>query len=198
VAGRSRRGGCAGGVRRITLVTLFGKRIVFSIPSLRELYTHMEWADARVWQVVAEAPGTARDAELRERLFHIHRAQQAYLDLWTGRTPPRVTADRFQTLSDLRSWARPYYRDVMGFLDALDASRLREPLAIPWARLFRSQLGPRPDTTTLADVLLQIPLHGLHHRGQVGTRLKQLGVEPPLVDYIAWAWLGRPAPAWVD
>ncbi len=169
-----------------------------SLHSLRELAVHMEWADARVWQSVTGASGAAGDAELRERLFHIHRAQQAYLDLWNGRTPPRVAADRFTTLIALRDWARPYYREVARFLATLDESRLAEPTPIPWARVFQPQLGRRPHATTLGDILFQVPLHSLYHRGQVNTRLKQLGVEPPLVDYIAWVWLGRPDPAWAD
>ena len=44
--------------------------------------------------------------------------------------------------------------------------------------------------------MLQIPLHSLYHRGQVNARLREVGGEPPTVDYIAWMWLGRPAAEW--
>jgi uncharacterized damage-inducible protein DinB len=39
-------------------------------------------------------------------------------------------------------------------------------------------------------------MHTVYHRGQVNARVRALGGEPPLVDYIAWLWLGRPAPEW--
>ncbi len=37
---------------------------------------------------------------------------------------------------------------------------------------------------------------GTGDRGQNATRLRELGGEPPLTDYIAWLWKGRPAPDW--
>ncbi len=39
-------------------------------------------------------------------------------------------------------------------------------------------------------------MHSTHHRGQVAARLRELGGEPPLVDFIAWLWWKRPEPEW--
>jgi len=39
---------------------------------------------------------------------------------------------------------------------------------------------------------------GPRHRGQVAARLREIGGEPPLVDFIAWVRLGRPEPVWPD
>jgi len=41
-----------------------------------------------------------------------------------------------------------------------------------------------------------VALHSLYHRGQVNARLREVGGTPPLVDYIAWLWFGRPAAEW--
>ena len=57
-------------------------------------------------------------------------------------------------------------------------------------------LGHAPEVTTIGDTALQVALHGTYHRGQINARLREIGGEPPLVDYIAWIWLGRPAAAW--
>ena len=54
----------------------------------------------------------------------------------------------------------------------------------------------RETTTTVGETTLQVPMHTVYHRGQVNARVRALGGEPPLVDYIAWLWLGRPAPEW--
>jgi len=48
----------------------------------------------------------------------------------------------------------------------------------------------------LAKTAFQVTGHSTCHRGQVNTRLRELGAYPPLVDYIAWLWLGRPAADW--
>jgi uncharacterized damage-inducible protein DinB len=39
-------------------------------------------------------------------------------------------------------------------------------------------------------------LHTQHHRGQVCTRLREVGGEPPTVDFIVWLWENRPDPTW--
>ena len=62
--------------------------------------------------------------------------------------------------------------------------------------MIERSLGRVPETTTLGETALQVPLHTIYHRGQVNARIRALGGEPPLVDYIAWIWLGRPAPEW--
>ncbi|MGH9902557.1 MAG: DinB family protein, partial [Pyrinomonadaceae bacterium] len=58
------------------------------------------------------------------------------------------------------------------------------------------RIGRAPATTTAGETALQVVLHGTYHRGQVNARLKEVGGVPPLVDYIAWLWLGRPAAEW--
>ncbi len=43
---------------------------------------------------------------------------------------------------------------------------------------------------------VQVAMHSTHHRGQVAARLRELGVEPPMVDFIVWVWIGKPAAEW--
>ena len=51
---------------------------------------------------------------------------------------------------------------------------------------------------TVEESVIQIVLHTAHHRAQLCTRLREPGVEPPLVDFIAWVWQGKPGPVWSD
>jgi uncharacterized damage-inducible protein DinB len=39
-------------------------------------------------------------------------------------------------------------------------------------------------------------MHSGYHRGQVARRLREHGAEPPLGDFIAWVWMGRPEADW--
>jgi uncharacterized damage-inducible protein DinB len=169
---------------------------VFSTELIRHLYAHMEWADARVWAAVPDVDGTAIDSQLRDRLLHIHVVQRAFLHVWTNQPVVFPQADEFRTLSALRNWATPYYAEARRFLETLDAARLTEPLALPWAQRFEQRLGAGVATPTLADTCFQVTSHSTHHRGQACTRLRELGAEPPLVDYIGWVWFGRPAAEW--
>jgi uncharacterized damage-inducible protein DinB len=129
-------------------------------------------------------------------LLHHHLTQRAFLLVWTGRPLEFPEASSFATLDDVRAWARPHYREVESFLGALDAPALEADVVLPWASRLEARLGRTPIAGSLADTLLQVPGHSAHHRGQVVARLRELGREPPLVDYIAWVWLGQPPPDW--
>lgn len=170
---------------------------LYTVPLLQDLYRHLEWADASVWRLVLDSPAAVADAELRERLGHIHATQLAFLDVWTRRQIGRYQDARFPGTAELYAWARPYYAQVHTVLAALADADLAAPAPVPWARFFRQHTGDEPAVTTLGETLFQVTSHSTYHRAQVNTRLRALGVEPPLVDYIAWLWQRRPAPVWL-
>jgi uncharacterized damage-inducible protein DinB len=163
--------------------------------SLVDLYRHMEWADTTVWSAaLASAPANS-DARLRGLLYHTHLVQHAFLRAWRGQ-PRDLPFPTFDALPSLLAWARDYHGDVRGFVADTAPERLVAPLPLPWADLVEQSIGRPPEQSTLADTMLQVPLHTLYHRGQVNLRLREIGGTPPLVDYIAWVWLGRPLAAW--
>jgi uncharacterized damage-inducible protein DinB len=41
-------------------------------------------------------------------------------------------------------------------------------------------------------------MHSAHHRGQINVHLRELGIAPPLVDFIIWVCLGKPPAEWPD
>ena len=67
---------------------------------------------------------------------------------------------------------------------------------MPWVATYEAKLGRTFSTPTLGETMLQVASHSTYHRGQVNARLREVGGEPPLVDYIAWIWFGRPEPDW--
>lgn len=162
----------------------------------RALYQHMEWADATVWRAVAATPGAEDDKTLRDRLLHIHTVQHAYLILWRGGALNLPGPSHFPDLASIRNWARDYYRLVTEYLAELDDTKLDEPLKIPWTAQVEERFGRSIAAVTQRETLMQIPMHSHYHRGQVNTRLRELGATPPLVDFIAWAWFGKPGAEW--
>jgi uncharacterized damage-inducible protein DinB len=160
---------------------------------IQALYDHMEWADAIVWRTVVAAPA---DETVRAKQHHIHLTQHAFLSVWSGNEPKYLALSAFSDNESLIRWGRGAHDAIRNVLADLDESQLGRPLDLPWARRVVATLGVEPSAVTLEETLMQLPQHSTYHRGQVNLRLRQLGVEPPLTDFIAWAWLGKPEPEW--
>lgn len=154
---------------------------------IKDLFAHMEWADAMVWSAIRRLDHI--DENLTERLQHLHGTQHAFLMIW--RNQP---LDFSNVPADVEQWARAYYAGLAEFLPTVDAGSLDGLVKMPWAGRYTKPVEPHP--TTLGETFIQVASHSGYHRGQINTRLRQLGIEPPLVDYIAWLWQGRPAAAW--
>ncbi|MEW5978328.1 MAG: damage-inducible protein DinB [Acidobacteriota bacterium] len=163
--------------------------------TLLDLYKHMEWADSKVWAAVLASVEAKRDVPLRKLLYHLHKVQYAFLRTWRAE-PREAPYPTFEDLLPLSAWGRDYYRQGLAWVGAISAADLSQPMPLAWAGMVERKLGRAPDVTTLGDTALQVPLHSLYHRAQVNARLREIGGEPPLVDYIAWVWGGRPAPEW--
>lgn len=165
------------------------------IDSLRELVQHMQWADALVWAAALSNSVAADDPALRGKLFHTHMVQRAFLSVWndvTFASPSSEPPDLPETLKS----ARAYYSDLAAFFSALGEDELARPVALPWAGGFARRMEREPANPSLAETILQVVMHSTYHRGQVNMRLRELGIEPPLTDYIAWIWFGRPEAQW--
>ncbi|HYM60635.1 MAG TPA: DinB family protein [Thermoanaerobaculia bacterium] len=166
------------------------------LESIRPLFAHMEWADATVWTSVLAEPRTAGDVVLRDRLHHIHLVQRAFLSIWTGTAPEFLEPSSFADLAGLCRWGRDYQPKVKEFLASVGEASLDQPMALPWTDMIMARIGRSPETAMLAETMFQVTSHSTYHRGQVNTRLRELGGEPPLVDFIVWVWLGKPDANW--
>lgn len=169
---------------------------MFSTAMFRELFAHMEWADATTWTVLLGNEAAMDDAIVRRTVVHLHSAQQGFFTAWTGRPLQFRDPSDFPNMASVYAWAMPYYSDVRAFIAGLDDQVLEEPRRLPWTAPFEQQLGRQFAQTTFGDTLYQVIAHSNHHRGQIQARLRHLGAEPQIVDYIAWVWFERPAAAW--
>jgi uncharacterized damage-inducible protein DinB len=165
---------------------------MFSQFAIRDLFRHMEWADAEVWKAVLVCEAARSDETLRALLLHLHVVQRAFLNVWTGRPLEIPEASAFPDITQLQTWAAPFHADAAAFLDGLNEDALTKPLRMRWVAEFEKATNRTFSTPTLAETMFQITSHTTYHRGQVNLRLRAVGGEPPLVDYIAWIWFGRP------
>jgi uncharacterized damage-inducible protein DinB len=115
--------------------------------------------------------------------------------VWTGQPWPQPPADDVP-LSAIPSRVAQYHADLAAALGTFDEAALERPIRMPWLEPYEEQLGRKFEDPTLAETVLQVASHSTYHRGQVNARLREIGGEPPLVDYIAWIWFGRPAAEW--
>jgi uncharacterized damage-inducible protein DinB len=163
-----------------------------------ELYRHMEWADATLWRAAFVSAGAQTDEMLRNYLHHMHLTQQLFLAFWTD-TPAEPIARRQPsefTLSELCAWAQPFYGRARAFLESATPDVFARPLVMPWVAQYEQQLGRTFEVATVAETAYQVVSHSTHHRAQANARLRAVGGDPPIVDFIAWIWFGRPAAPW--
>lgn len=166
-----------------------------NLSDLRDLYRHMEWADASVWQAVLASAEACADQKVREYFYHLHLVQRAFLRAWRGE--PRDTPyPIFDEVHELMLWGRSYFGEVLEHFETLADEQLSQQAQLPWADIVERELGRKPEILSVAEMMLQVPMHSQYHRGQINARLRAVGSEPPRVDYIVWVWLGRPEADW--
>ena len=174
--------------RRISL------RVMFTRELLTELLRHMEWADAKVWAAVPDSQPA--DPRLMQWLVHIHVVQRAFFAVWTSGdvlTAFRRPTD-FASLGESATGRARITRARTSSSRPSRPSGSAAPLVMPWAAQIAQELGQPIGPTTIGETCFQVTSHTTYHRGQVNARLREVGAEPPLVDYIAWLWFGRPQP----
>jgi len=158
---------------------------------LRDLYGHQVWADAEHWRAIGAHAPARDDKAIRDRLHHIAIVQRAFL--WTvgDRQDAFVFTkpEDFSSFDALLVYAREHHDCLAPAIAATSEARLAESIAIPW-------FTDPPLSLTVAEALTQAAMHTHYHRGQNATRLRELGGEPPMTDYIYWLWKGRPEPIW--
>jgi uncharacterized damage-inducible protein DinB len=153
----------------------------------------MAWADDTVWKAVLAAPQSESDTKIGETLHHIHLVQHIFLQAWTS-TPFAVRQRaEFPALADIAQWGSDGGRSIVTFVERVGEGELEQPFRMPWASHFEQSAKQPAAIHTLGESVLQVFLHTQHHRGQVCARLREIGGTPPMVDFIAWLWQGRPA-----
>jgi uncharacterized damage-inducible protein DinB len=169
-----------------------------TLDGLRDLFRHMEWADASVWRALRAHPAASEDARVRYLVMHMHGVQRYFLQMWRADASAFPTLEGTPDFEAIQAWVTSYYSELTREVDGFDEARLTRTIDMPHLRAYEKQMGRRFDDPTLAETMVQVATHSTYHRGQLNTRLREIGGEPPLVDYIAWIVFGRPAPEWAQ
>ena len=149
---------------------------------LQDMARHQAWADAAHWKTLHENRALLEDGEIRKRLNHITMALRTLTCLARGEAPDPSAMQDIEAADELEA---ALGRANAGLMAAISAVDLQKMIALP--------RGPKgPFETPAGALLLQAILHSQHHRGQNASRMRQLGVTPPMTDFVIWYAVGRP------
>jgi uncharacterized damage-inducible protein DinB len=149
---------------------------------LLEMARHQVWADAQHWEALRKNGALLQDEEIRKRLNHMVMALRLQTGRARGETPNPAAMPPIESADELEAALTQANAELIEAISAVD---LRRTIDLP--------RGPRgPWQAPAGALLLQLALHGQHHRGQNAARMRQLGAVPPMTDYLAWLSLGRP------
>ena len=152
------------------------------------LFDYDRWATTRQVDVISKLKeeeyvkdlGSSHGC-LRGTLVHIYAAQSIWYRRWTGESPSAlVTPSDIPTLTALQDRWTVLRRDILQFVVALSAEKLREPLS------YEDTKGNRY-SQPLSQLIRHVINHSTYHRGQITSMLRQLGVTPAAsVDLITY------------
>lgn len=158
------------------------------LETLADLYAHERWADRTLLAALAQTPSTWDDKTIRHKLNHIHKVQNFFAFVISRSGEPYDSAAMFANIDsfdELRDSVARYHERMTAVLSGLSDVDLSDSV------VFRFPKQPdRP--TKIADALTQLPLHGHGHRAQILLRMRDLDLERPSLDFIAWSWAGKP------
>lgn len=165
---------------------------------MKDLFKHMNWADALVYNSLKNFTEGENDAQLKRLIYHLHLVQHAFYYIWSDQPLEFPKESEFESLNHVFRWGFKNHEKLKIYFDRIKESDLNRIIIIPWSKRVENKLGKPPENTSLGDTMLQVISHSTYHRGQVNARLRILNFEPALVDYIAWAWLGKPEAEWPE
>jgi uncharacterized damage-inducible protein DinB len=158
------------------------------IDDLSNLYAYNRWADERISSSCREletadymrevVPGWA---SLHSTILHIAAATHVWARRFEGeRNVPLLTEAEVPNLDA----ARELLADAQGRIERIIASTGPDGLAA--IRTFYNAKG-EPRSMPFWAALRHVVNHATYHRGQAASKLKRLGIEPPVTDLLFWA-----------
>jgi uncharacterized damage-inducible protein DinB len=156
-----------------------------SLATLNELFDYNYWARDRQLQACAGLTGEQflrplgnSFPSLRDTLTHLLAVEWMWLERWRGQSPRTLLApDEFPTLAALSQRWQTVEREMREYVAGLTEEALECPVTC---------VSTRGQTWTypLWRMILHLLNHQSYHRGQVTALLRQLGAQPPKVDFL--------------
>jgi uncharacterized damage-inducible protein DinB len=152
---------------------------------LNELFDYNYWARDRQLQACADLteeqflrPLGNSFPSLRDTLTHLLAVEWLWLERWRGHSPRTLLApEEFPTLTALSLRWQTVEREMREYVAGLSEEEIGRTVSYVSTR---GQTWPY----TLGRMILHLLHHQSYHRGQVTSLLRQLGAQPPKVDFL--------------
>lgn len=154
---------------------------------LRDLVRHKAWASAALLTAIRIHPRAAEDEALHALLHHIILANRFWLFACLDR--PFALDEESQPPASLAALV-----ELFRTTHAAEERWLVEAGESELERRIEGPLVPG-GSCSVAHAYMQVCMHSQGHRSQCATRLRALGGEPPVTDFIVWL-IERPAAQW--
>ena len=149
---------------------------------LKDLARYQAWADGEHWKALHANTALLEDPGIRKQMNHMITACQMLTTLARGEVPDMAAMKDRASAAELETALGTANEALAATLDSADLEKI-----IPLPR------GPKgPFEAPAGVLLLQALLHSQHHRAQNASRMRELGVTPPMTDFVVWYALGRP------
>ncbi|HET6347986.1 MAG TPA: DinB family protein [Candidatus Krumholzibacteria bacterium] len=141
---------------------------------LQRWVDHMGWADAQILAKLRSAP---EDTESLKWYAHVLAAERVWYmrligqDWTTQRVWPSLSLDECAALAEQNA------AQLAQFVTRMNDDDIKRPVK------YTNSAGETFENS-VPDIVSQIVLHGVHHRGQIAASLRSNGVDPPSLDYI--------------
>jgi uncharacterized damage-inducible protein DinB len=162
-----------------------------SLSLVKELFDYNYWARDRQLQTCAALteeqflrPLGSSFPSIRDNLAHLVAAEWLWLKCWRGLPPlPLLSPEEFPTIAAVSDRWLVVESEMRLYLAGLSEQTLAGPI---------TYVNPEGEswTYTLWRTMLHLLHHQSYHRGQVATLLRQLGIQPPEVDFLVAHDLG--------
>ncbi len=163
---------------------------------IENLLNHMQWADAEVWKKVLSFEAVESEERIKKLLYHLHQVQYAFYFLWNDLPVENPKQQEFVSLKSIAKWGFDYQQKLNEYLSRSEADESKTEIQVPWSVFMERRIGKKVIPATLEETMIQVASHSTYHRAQINSRLRELGGEPPSVDFIVWVWLGKPKENW--
>ncbi len=160
-------------------------KMSISINAIAELFNHYYWTRDRQLQICATLtneqflkPMGSSFSSLRDTLMHMVAVESLWLQRWRGESPQyQFEPEKYPNVVSVKEYWQSIEKETRAFLASLNGPVIEKTIVCVSSR---GQTWNQP----LWRFMLHLIIHQSHHRGQVTTMLRQMGVQPARVDFM--------------
>jgi len=143
-----------------------------------DLLRYNDWANSRILITLEES--AVDDKDIRQLYSHTLSAQIIWLNRIKDIPVSPFPLWETYNLRELRSMTEESSRNWMSFVQAHPNQTFEEMIN------YQNSAGKKFENT-LRQIIAHVINHSTYHRGQLATKLKEKGIQPPATDYIVYA-----------